>query len=186
MERTIELIEELRRYRPCDSREAQHHRSILDLLCSGAAPFSREHFVPGHITASCFIVDPISKRVLLHHHRRLDRWLQMGGHVENNESALEAALRESREESGLIDLELLVRSVVDLDVHQIPAARGEPDHAHFDVRYAARTADPGAIVIDRNESNELAWVDIDRAVPLMNEEASQRAMSKIKTLLGGK
>ncbi len=186
MEKTTELLEELRSYRAADSREAQHQRAVLDLLSYGVAPFSRQQFVPGHITASCFIVDPASKKVLLHHHRRLGRWLQMGGHIENGESTLDAALREAREESGLDDLLLLSGGVIDIDVHDIPAAKGEPDHSHFDVRYVARTSNPSAVVIDPNESTEIAWVDIDNAGNLMNEAASHRAMLKIKKLIGGK
>ncbi len=186
MDRTTELLEELRRYRPADLQEAQHHRAVLDLLSYGEAPFSRGHFVPGHVTASCFIVDPSSKRVLLHHHRRLNRWLQMGGHIESGETAIQAALREGSEESGLSDLELLSDGVFDVDVHDIPAGKGEPEHLHFDVRYVVRTSRPESIMIDRAESNELAWVELDRAIPLMNEAASSRAMVKIRRLLAGR
>lgn len=186
MEKAAELLEQLRMYRAADSLEAQHHRAVLDLLCYATQPFSRDHFVPGHITASCFIVDPATQRVLLHHHRRLDRWLQMGGHVESGESAVTAALREGREESGLVDLVLVGGGVFDIDVHEIPAGKGEPDHSHFDVRYVAATNSPAAIMIDRAESNELAWVEIDRAIPLMNEEAAKRAMLKIRKVFAGR
>lgn len=184
MDRTSALLEELRLFRAADSVEAQHQRAVLDLLSYAPSPFSRGQFVPGHITGSCFIVDPVSRRVLLHHHRRLGRWLQMGGHVENGESAMEAALREGREESGLPDLTPMRDGAFDLDVHDIPAAKGEPDHLHFDIRYVARTSQPESIMIDRAESNELAWVDLHRAAPLMNEEASKRAMLKITKMLG--
>lgn len=184
MEKTAQLLEELRRYRPSDPIEAQHHFAMLDLLSYGAAPLSRASFVPGHITASCYIVDPCAHRVLLHHHRRLGKWLQMGGHVEPGEAAVEAALREGREESGLHDLTLLAGGgVFDLDVHDIPAGRGEPEHAHFDVRYVARTKHPESIMIDDAESDGLTWVDFDQAIPLMNEEASKRAILKIKGML---
>ena len=63
----------------------------------------------------------------------LGRWLQMGGHVEEGESPSAAALREGAEESGLTDLALLRDGIFDVDVHAIPAAKGEPDHFHFDM-----------------------------------------------------
>ena len=186
MEKTAELLEQLRRYTPADSLEAQHHQAVLDLLSYSPAPFSRSAFVPGHITASCFIVDPSTHRLLLHRHRRLGRWLQMGGHVEEGESALEAALREGAEESGLSDLIPIGESAFDLDVHGIPAAKGEPDHSHFDVRFVARTAHPESIMMDGAESDDLAWVPFDAAIPMMNEEASRRAILKIRKKLAGK
>ena len=183
MERTTALLQELRRYIPADALERQHHRGIVQLLTATAEPFSRQTFAPGHITASCFIIHPETGRILLHHHRRLNRWLQMGGHVEACEGPLEAAFREGAEESGLRDLQSVVDGVVDVDVHSIPAGKGEPDHSHFDVRFLARTATPDAIAIDRSESNDLAWIDLDRAEALMNEEASSRVLRKIDAVI---
>jgi 8-oxo-dGTP pyrophosphatase MutT (NUDIX family) len=177
------LLEELRTYKPADETEERHHRTLMGHLVHAKSPLSRSKFAPGHVTASLFIVDPATQRVLLHHHRRLDRWLQMGGHLEAAEAPGIAALREGREESGLGDLELLSPDIFDVDVHLIPAHDGDPDHFHYDVRYVARTARPEAIAMDAAESRDLAWVDFDRAVELMNEEASTRAIAKLRALL---
>jgi 8-oxo-dGTP pyrophosphatase MutT (NUDIX family) len=183
MTRRANLLEDLRTYEPADDLEARHHRAIAELLLDDGDPFSRRHFEPGHVTASCFIVDPTGTRLLLHHHRRLDRWLQMGGHLEAAESPVDAAMREGIEESGLRDLEWVCYGVFDVDVHAIPAGKGEPDHHHFDIRYLARTTTPDGIVMDQNESSDLTWVSLDRAVDLMNEEASARVIRKIERLV---
>jgi 8-oxo-dGTP pyrophosphatase MutT (NUDIX family) len=177
--RRAHLLDQLGRYRPVDAFEVRHHAAIVALMADEGA-FDRTHFAPGHVTASCFIVD--GDRLLLHHHRRLNRWLQMGGHVEADEHPEAAALREGAEESGLRDLRL-EQGIFDLDVHLIPAAKGEPEHRHFDVRYVARTATPHAVAIDRNESNELAWVPLADAVAMMNEAASSRVIQKIRSRL---
>ena len=155
---------------------------MVELLESSEDAFWRGHFVPGHFTASCYIVDA-EGRLLVHHHRRLQRWLQMGGHVEPGESTAAAALREGSEESGLRDLALVGDAIFDLDIHGIPAAKGEPDHDHFDVRYLARTASPEAIAMDGAESNELAWVTLPRAAELMPGPESHRVLRKIERLL---
>ncbi len=181
MEQRERLLDQLRGYVADDAAEAQHRAAMLELLASTEDAFSRGHFDPGHFTASCYIVDAAG-RLLLHHHKRLDRWLQMGGHVEADESPDLAALREGREESGLRDLVHVTDGIFDLDIHPIPAAKGEPDHAHFDVRYLARTASPEAVVVDRAESNELAWVTLDRAAQLMPGPESARVLRKIARL----
>lgn len=180
MSRASALVDQLRSYVPVDGLEEQHHRAVVDLLTKTAEPFSRHTFAPGHITASCFIVD--GDRLLLHRDRRLGRWLQMGGHVEDGESPQETSLREGAEESGLKDLAFLVDAVFDLDVHAIPAGKGEPDHHHYDVRFLAHTSTPASISIDRRESEDLAWVPLEAAVALMNEEASTRVIRKIEKL----
>ena len=180
MNRGDRLLDELRAYEPADAAESAHREAMLALLTNGDDAFSRAHFTPGHITASCYVIDD-AQRLLLHHHRRLDRWLQMGGHVDAGEDSRVAALREGREESGLNDLALAHDGIFDLDVHAIPAGKGEPPHLHFDVRYFAATRTPDAIAFDANESKDLAWLPLDRAEALIDEEAGSRVIRKIRS-----
>ncbi|HEX6160523.1 MAG TPA: NUDIX domain-containing protein, partial [Thermoanaerobaculia bacterium] len=101
MTRNDSLLAQLGTYEPADELEGSHRVKMVNLLTSAAAdPFSRAHFAPGHFTASVYIIDD-GGRLLLHHHRRLNLWLQMGGHVEPEEHPHTAALREGAEESGL-------------------------------------------------------------------------------------
>ena len=73
-------------------------------------------------------------RVLLAHHRELERWLQPSGHSDGDPDTLAVAMREAREESGL-DVRALDNAIFDIDVHRIPARGREPAHFHFDVRF---------------------------------------------------
>lgn len=182
MTRHARLLDQLHAHASADAVEEGHRAAMVKLLTTAADPFSRAHFRPGHFTASCYIVDH-EARILLHHHRRLNRWLQMGGHVEGDESPHLAALREGAEESGLRDLALIGEGIFDLDIHGIPAGKGEPDHEHFDVRFLARTSAPETIAIDRAESNELAWVTLGRAAELMPGAESLRVLRKIERSL---
>ncbi|MET7366879.1 NUDIX hydrolase [Streptomyces sp. NPDC005566] len=107
----------------------------------------------GHLTASALVIDPERGRVLLTLHRKLQMWLQMGGHCEPQDSSLaSAALREAAEESGISGLTLLPGGPVRLDRHPIPA----PCHWHLDVQYAA-TAPAGATERISEESLDLRW-----------------------------
>lgn len=177
-----QLLREVRNFEAGDSDEEKHQREILDLL-ENPDFASRNHFQPGHITASAFVIDPAAGRLLLHHHKRLGRWLQMGGHLEPGESPRAAALREAFEESGLRDLRLLVDRIIDLDVHDIPSNGIEPAHRHFDLRFLAATDFPKEILIDPEESLALAWFGLDEAASVMNEPCSGRAVGKIRWVL---
>jgi len=88
----------------------------------------------GHVTASAWVIDPDDRSILLVHHRKLDRWLQPGGHLEDEQSIHAAAEREAREETGLTDLRWRTTNIFDLDIHTIPERQGFPAHQHFDVR----------------------------------------------------
>src|SRR6202008_1440543 len=100
--RRAELRTLLERLKPADALEHEHRARVLALLESAADPFDREHFAPGHVTASAFVLDPAHARLLLILHSKLGRWLQPGGHVESDDaSVVSAARREVLEETGL-------------------------------------------------------------------------------------
>lgn len=88
----------------------------------------------GHLTGSALVVDPDRGRSLLIHHRKLDRWLQPGGHADGDANLGRVAWREATEETGLADLRL-VTPALDIDIHTIPARSGEPEHLHLDLRF---------------------------------------------------
>jgi len=157
---------------------------MLALVEGEPACFARTTYAPGHFTGSLFVFSADDARVLLHHHRRLGRWLQMGGHDEGESDPAATALREGREESGLADLVLVSPEILDLDVHPIPAAKGEPPHAHFDVRYAATTRSASAARADEAESFGLAWLPLAEAARRMGEPGAHRALAKAARLLG--
>jgi 8-oxo-dGTP pyrophosphatase MutT (NUDIX family) len=177
------LFEALHRHVPADAREKADRDAILRLVETEPACFSRRTFAPGHITGSAFVVCPATGLVLLHHHRRLDTWLQMGGHDDGERDARATALREAREESGLNDLTFLSDEILDLDIHAIPAGKGEPPHLHHDVRYAVSTHAPEAIQRDAAESIDLRWFTLGEAAEKMNELGSRRALTRIAALL---
>jgi len=178
------LLAALLEHEPADAEEARDREAMLALVGSEPACFARTTYAPGHFTGSVFVLSAATGRVLLHHHRRLDRWLQMGGHDEGEFDPAATALREGREESGLPDLVLLSPAILDLDVHPIPAAKGEPRHAHFDVRYAAVTRADGEARADAAESLGLAWLPLAQAASRMGEPGALRALAKAARLLG--
>jgi 8-oxo-dGTP pyrophosphatase MutT (NUDIX family) len=177
------LSSAVRRHVPADASEAEDREAILRLVETEPACFSRHTFAPGHITGSAFVVCPATGLVLLHHHRRLDAWLQLGGHDEGEQDARSTALREAAEESGLHDLTLLSDEILDLDIHSIPSGKGEPPHLHHDVRYVVATLTPGAISRDAAESVDLKWFTLEEAAERMNEPGGRRALSRLAKLL---
>lgn len=180
----LRLAEALRRHEPADASEARHRDEILALVEREPACFARTTWRPGHVTGSAFIVRADLPQVLLHHHRRLDAWLQMGGHDDGEHDPAVTALREGAEESGLPDLTFLVPGILDLDVHAIPARPGQPEHLHHDVRYALLTHLPDIIRRDEAESLDLRWFSFGEAERLMAEPGATRALHRIARLVG--
>ena len=151
---------------PTDGAAMKSLDLILQLLECSPAPLSREQFTPGHITCSGMVLAPDGERVLVVHHRRLERWLLPGGHVEPGDLTIaDAARREVVEETGA---ELTpMAAIAGADVHGIPAKRQEPYHLHHDLLFAFQaTADVFQV---SEESHAVAWcspAEFDRyAIP---------------------
>lgn len=168
-----ELSTLLRRYADLHPDEAALVARFEAFMAAHADCLQRR-CAPGHITASCWILDADQRHCLLLRHRKLQRWLQPGGHVDGEPRVELAALREAREESGMQQFELATRNgrllPLDLDVHAIPAHGSEPAHAHWDVRFLLR-ARPGQALACSEESLDLRWCEV-AAVPSLTTEAS--------------
>ncbi|MCB1098718.1 MAG: NUDIX hydrolase [Verrucomicrobiae bacterium] len=168
------LPELLAAYLPTTESQRTELQRFTDLLdAAGDAAFGRDHFVPGHITASCWIVDPGGDSCLLTHHRKLNRWLQLGGHCDGDPDVAAAALREAEEESGLGGFEFIQSGIYDLDIHEIPARKSDPAHLHYDVRFALRSTTGKDFTVS-DESNDLAWVAIADLEDYTTEESVLR------------
>lgn len=131
----------------------------------------------GHLTGSAWIVSPDRTRTLLTHHRKLDKWLQLGGHADGDPDLLAVALREAREESGLTRLRTVSAAPFDVDRHLIPERKGVPEHFHYDLRFMIE-ADPTEPLVISNESKDLGWVDVAKVTSLNPEESMARMVRK--------
>jgi 8-oxo-dGTP pyrophosphatase MutT (NUDIX family) len=147
---------------------------FVDQLSAGVHGFVREN-LEGHFTGSAWLVSADGERVLLTHHRKLGRWLQLGGHADGDTDLSRVALREAEEESGLSGLSVEARPF-DLDRHRIPARGHEPEHWHYDVRYVVRAGANEAFEVSE-ESHALAWRSIREIAEDSSSDESLRRMA---------
>ncbi len=166
-------------------------RQITDLVNSSPDCFERT-CRPGHITGSAWVLSHDRSKCLLVHHRKLNRWLQPGGHADGQTDICAVALREAQEESGLEHLDLQqdggVLVPLDIDVHTIPAryntkgcdAAGnlvEDAHQHHDIRFLFVAAADQKLVLSE-ESHDLRWFSREELLNLTDEESVLRMQRK--------
>lgn len=149
---------------------------FIDFVAAHPACFERSLAI-GHVTGSAWVVDRAGVRVLLTHHKKLNLWVQLGGHADGDGDVLRVARREAEEESGLTGLELVPGGIFDVDVHRIPPGREEPEHFHWDIRHAFRAATTEDFQVSA-ESHELRWVPIRNLAELTQEESMLRMARK--------
>ena len=153
-----------------------HHSDCFERTCR-----------PGHITGSAWILSHDRQRCLLVHHRKLDRWLQPGGHADGQAEVEQVALREAEEETGLDSLHLATQGndllPLDVDVHLIPARLDpqgneiESAHEHHDIRFLLISTD-GQQPLVSDESHDVRWFTRDELLSVTSEESVLRMQRK--------
>ncbi len=144
-------------YAPAQAEQQKTRGAMLSFLDLHPRDAHLRTCVEGHLTASALVIDESRGKALLTYHKKLDRWLQLGGHCDGDANLPGAALREAWEESGIEGL-VIDPAPVDLDIHLIPARTNEPAHLHLDTRFFVY-APAGARETLSAESHSLGWFD---------------------------
>lgn len=170
------LLTLLKTYRLRYPAEADAAMRFEDFVKRNSDCFERS-LQKGHITASAWIVDKSGTRTLMTHHRKLNLWLQPGGHADGETDVMKVALTEVQEETGLTSFEPVSVEIFDLDIHGIPARKEDPAHFHYDVRFLIQnSADDNYIVSE--ESHDLAWVEMNKLEEYTDEWSMRRMRDK--------
>ncbi len=163
----MDLVSILQGYSANNSTESEHVQQIIDFVVGNDSAYTRSH--KGHITAGAWVVDG-KGMVLLNHHKKLNMWLQIGGHCDGDNNIARVAQREVLEETGLIFDSIDASNIYNVAVFDVPAnsKTNEPAHKHYDINYLFVTEDKTVTVSD--ESIDLQWVTIDEALQLINPQ----------------
>lgn len=159
------------------AEEAEAVVAMLELIDGGPDTLSSEHYDPGHVTASAFVIDKSRSRLLLVHHAKLGLWVQPGGHIDEGEDVLAAAIREVHEETGITGA-LIREGIFDIDVHPIPAHGDKPAHYHFDVRFLLEATSEEVVLSD--EVRDVRWVPFGNIADLVTDQSVLRATAKLR------
>jgi 8-oxo-dGTP pyrophosphatase MutT (NUDIX family) len=133
-----------------------------------------------HFTSTIYIIE--NQKVLLIHHRKLNKWLPPGGHVDPNETPVECALREAKEETGL-EIEIISQENIWIERHNarsferpymcllenIPQFLDQPPHQHIDFIYLGKPIG-GKISHNILETINIRWFSVSEVEDMVSEE----------------
>ena len=154
---------------------------MLKFLDEETGYFLRNNY-NGHFTGSAWIISPDKSNILMTHHKKLGKWVQLGGHADGENDLLKVAIREAKEESGIQQIKVLSEEIFDLDIHGIPQNNSEPGHLHHDIRFLLE-ADPNkeAVIISA-ESHDVTWIPLADVAKLNPEVSIQRMVKKTEII----
>lgn len=178
-----------------------HREKLLQLLNNYKTPFLEESamlertrrfvaanencfdrsLLPGHVTGSSWVVNPNRDHALMLHHRKLDLWLQPGGHADGNADIHNVVIKETSEESGieLEHIKLVSRDIFDIDIHTIYASQHDHRHEHYDIRFLLEI-DDSMPVPGNNESHQIGWIPLTQISHFNNFRSLYRMIRKTR------
>ena len=173
------LYDDLKLYLGSYPEEAEEVQRFQKFILGHPDCFERSLLI-GHLTGSAWLVNRTASHVLLTHHKKLNLWVQLGGHADGDTDLRSVALREAEEESGISGIRIVSPAIFDVDIHTIPERKGVPEHLHYDVRYLLQTGEGEQFSVS-DESHALAWVEIDKIRATTEEESILRMARKSRT-----
>ena len=171
------LIDLLERYKGFDAEEEAMRENMLAFVRRSPNCFLRS-LEEGHLTASAWVVNPDRSAAVMMFHRKLNRWLQPGGHADGDPDLLQVALKEVSEETGL-QATPVSPEIFDVDIHEIPANAHVPAHLHYDVRFLLEIGHAHPLRINE-ESLKLAWIPMQQIAAHNSERSVLRLAEKVE------
>lgn len=173
----LTLIYDYFRKYPLDS----HAIKTISFLEENELFWQKENLL-GHITASAWVINKNFNLTLLTHHLKLNKWLQLGGHIEQNDNKIfDSCIREVKEESGLEAIYFYSKEIFDIDVHIIPNLKNPLlSHLHYDIRFLIIASEKEEIKFDFNESNCVKWFTFNEIRNLSVDNSLYRMIEKTK------
>lgn len=184
----MKIVEEIKKYRPCNAQEQRDQALILDFLEKNGDAFLRSNLL-AHMTASSWIVNPERTKTLMVYHNLYDSWSWTGGHADGETDLLSVALREAREETGIahvrpVSPEIFSLEVLTVDGHEKRGAY-VPSHLHMNVTYLLEAEESDTLHICREENSGVAWFSLEEALKASTEPwFVERIYKKLNGKLG--
>lgn len=144
-----------------------------------------------HFTSSVLILSKeMPRKIVLVHHKKTGMWMQPGGHIEQFENPIEAAIREIKEETN-IDIGFLFDDIKAIDKfasilpvpdffleETIPAHKDTPEHFHLDLFYRVEVPIQN-IVVQEEESHDIGWFELEKALKLPMYENTKMLLKQL-------
>ncbi len=169
----MKLIDKILKYTPYNEQEEKDKELFISCLSNENNIFTRDNKLV-HLTASSWIINEERNKILLCYHNIYNSWTWLGGHADGNEDLLNVAIKEAKEESGLINIKPLddgnIFSLESLCVEgHIKKGVYVSSHIHLNVTYLLEANDKEILKIKEDENKNLGWFDFDDIYTLSNE-----------------
>lgn len=182
----MNLKQQIQAYTPYNAQEEKDQEIILQYIETFNNLLTRENEF-AHFTASAWLVNKERTKVLMAYHNIYNSWSWVGGHADGEEDLLQVAIKEAKEETGLVNVAPVTEEIYSIEILGVPAheKRGKhvATHVHLNVTYLLEANDDESTYIKPDENSDLKWMGIDEAVEASTEPEMKVVYRKLNEKL---
>ena len=171
-------------YVPQCEQEEVDKAAIINFINENQNSLLRTNLI-AHITSSAIIVNKKMDKVLFAHHNIYNSWAWVGGHNDGNPNLLEVAIKEAKEETGVINITPYNDEIISVDVilveNHIKKGRYVGDHLHLNATFLLIASEEDKLIIKKDENSGVRWFYINEVMNYVNEERIKKVYNKIFT-----
>lgn len=168
----MDIREAIERYQPFNEQEEHDKALILRALHEEKDIFTRDNTL-AHMTASAWVVNPKHDKALMVYHNIYNSWSWLGGHADGDKNLLDVAIREVKEESGVVDVRPVSTDIFSLEVLTVDGhiKKGQyvSSHLHLNVTYLLEVDDQDPLFVKPDENSGVRWFSLDGAIAASSE-----------------
>ncbi len=188
LEVRMKLLKDIENYQTNIEQEVLDKEIILDHLRYTKDIFLRENQT-AHMTASAWVINHDSSKTLMIYHNIYDSWSWLGGHADGETNLLNVAIKEVKEESGLLTVHPVTEDIFSIEILTVDGheKRGTyvPSHLHLNVTYLLQADEEDELIIKPDENSGVQWFELDKAVeastePWFKERIYEKLNEKLK------
>lgn len=168
----MNIEQQIKQFQPSCEQEEKDKQIILQYMKQNENVFDRENEM-AHMTASAWVTNKSRDKILMVYHNIYNSWSWLGGHADGERDLLSVAIREVKEESGLLNVSPIVEDIFSLEVLTVDGhekkGRYVSSHLHFNVTYLLEADDTETLSIKPDENSGVAWFGLERAIAASSE-----------------
>ncbi len=162
----MDYMKEISEYLPGNDQESSDQRIILDYARRFPQTILLRENEVAHITSSSLMINEKLDRVLMIHHNIRDTWAWTGGHVDGDSDLLSVAIREAKEETGIINVEPLSHKIASIDILPVygHVRRGKyvSAHLHLSIAYLLLASEQDVLSVKHDENSGVEWFPLNK------------------------
>lgn len=177
----MDFIESIQRYIPYNEQEETDKSIILNCLEVFEDVLTRNNKI-AHFTSSAFVLNKARDKVLVVHHNIYNSWSWTGGHADGEKDLLAVAIKELKEETGVLNVNLMMTGIFSLDILPVLGhiRRGKyvSPHLHLSVAFLIEANENDPLIVKEDENSGVKWIPLEELIAYSNEPHMHKLYSK--------